>query len=196
MAQPPDDARASGVDLSVELLHRARAGDESALELLCGIHRPLLRRWARGRLPRWARDAIDTEDLVQETLLHTVHRVDGFEPRHSGAFQVYLRRALDNRIRDEIRKVRRRPPGEEILDEHEDPSASPLEEAIGTEAMRRYESALDRLDEDDRSLIVARIEMALAFDEIARMTGRPTPDAARMAVSRALVKLAAKMDRD
>ena len=195
MPQPLGDPIGPSVDSSVELLRRARAGDEEALEQVCRLHRPRLKRWAQGRLPRWARNAIDTEDLVQETLIHTVHRMEGFDPRHSGAFQAYLRRALDNRIRDEIRKVKRRPQEAEIADEHHDPSASPLEEAIGSEAMRRYEEALERLGEDERALIVARIEMHLSFDEVAQATERATADAARMAVGRALVKLAAEMDR-
>jgi RNA polymerase sigma-70 factor (ECF subfamily) len=151
-------------------------------------------RWAHGRLPRWARDIVDTEDLVQETLLHTIHRVNGFDPHHSGAFQAYLRRALDNRIRDEIRRVRRRPAGEALADERRDPAASPLEEAIGAQALERYEAALARLTDDEQSLVVARIEMRLGFDEIATMTGRPSADAARMAIGRALVRLASEMD--
>lgn len=138
---------------------------------------------------------MDTDDLVQETLLQTVRHVDGFDPKHSGAFQAYLRRALDNRIRDQIRRVQRRPQAGELEDEHEAREASPLEEAIGSEALRRYEAGLDRLSDDDQSLIVARIEMGLSFDEIAQMTNRSSADAARMAVGRALVRLAAEMDR-
>src|SRR5512138_714268 len=86
------------------LLARARDGDTRALDTLFARYLPPLRRWASGRLPRWARDISDTHDLVQETLLHTFRTVRGFEPRHEGALQAYLRRAVMNRIRDEIRK--------------------------------------------------------------------------------------------
>ena len=66
---------------------------------------PPLRRWASGRLPRWARDLSDTPDLVQETLFQTFRKINGFEHRGEGALQAYLRQAVMNRIRDEIRRL-------------------------------------------------------------------------------------------
>ena len=68
---PPTDAESS-----MALLKRARAGDRQALEALTARYLPRLRRWASGRLPRWARDLADTEDLVQETVLQTFKRID------------------------------------------------------------------------------------------------------------------------
>ena len=56
---------------SVTLLERARAGDRAALESLIVRYLPRVQRWASGRLPRWARDMADTQDLVQETLFQT-----------------------------------------------------------------------------------------------------------------------------
>ena len=54
-----------------QLLAQARAGDRTALDTLFARYLPPLRRWATGRLPRWARDVSDTQDLVQDTLLQT-----------------------------------------------------------------------------------------------------------------------------
>ncbi len=53
------------------LLEQIRAGDQAALDLLLSRYRPLLTRWARGRLPHGVRDLSDTEDLVQELLVET-----------------------------------------------------------------------------------------------------------------------------
>ena len=92
---------------SLDLLERARAGDASALDALMARHLPRLRRWASGRLPRWARDVADTQDLVQDTLLQTFKRIDRFEPRGEGALQAYLRQGVLNRIRDEYRRIRK-----------------------------------------------------------------------------------------
>jgi hypothetical protein len=47
---------------TVELLARARSGDEAALNEVFARAIPLLKRWASGRLPRWTRDMIDTDD--------------------------------------------------------------------------------------------------------------------------------------
>ena len=61
--------------------------------------------------------------------------------------------------------------------------------------VEQYEGALGRLSEPEREAIVARIEMGHGYEEIARALGKPSPDAARMAVSRALVRLAEEMGR-
>ena len=68
-----------------------------------------LRRWVSGRLPRWARDLADTDDLVQDTLLRTFKKMEGFEARGVGALQAYLRQAVMNRLRDELRRKGRAP---------------------------------------------------------------------------------------
>src|SRR5438034_8500227 len=94
---------------TVRLIERARAGDELALGQLFARHLRPLQRWASGRLPKWARDVTDTDDLVQDTLLQTFKRIEAFDPRHVGALQAYLRQAVLNRIRDELRRKARRP---------------------------------------------------------------------------------------
>jgi RNA polymerase sigma-70 factor (ECF subfamily) len=175
---------------TVSLLTRAKAGDEEALNDLFARYLPMLSRWARGRLPHWARDAADTQDLVQDTLLQTFKKIDGFEHRGEGAFQAYLRQAVMNRIRDELRRANRRPDRDEFDEELPDPGVSPLEAAVGTEALETYDAALERLSPAERELVIARVELGLSYAEIAAATGKPTPNAARMAVSRALLRLA------
>ena len=181
---------------TADLLRRARAGDSDALNDLFRRHLPPLRRWARGRLPSWTRDLRDTEDLVQETIAQTLRRIDQFEPRHEGALQAYLRQALVNRVRDEVRRLNRYPAAAalEESDRFADPSASPLEEAIGTEALERYEAAMQRLRPEEREVIIARVEMQQSYAQIAAAHGKASADAARMAVTRALVRLAEEMD--
>jgi RNA polymerase sigma-70 factor (ECF subfamily) len=178
---------------SVELLKRAKAGDSGALDRLLCRYLPPLRRWASGRLPRWARDLSDTEDLVQDTLIQTLRHIDGFQARHEGALQAYLRQAVMNRIRDELRRAKRRAPPEELADDVPSPLVSPLDEAIGREATERYEAALADLRDEEREAIIARVELDRSYEEMAAMLGKPSPDAARVAVRRALVRLAVKM---
>jgi RNA polymerase sigma-70 factor (ECF subfamily) len=132
--------------------------------------------------------------MIQDTFMRTMRNLENFEPRNDGAFGGYLRQALNNRIRDEMRKVHGRPGRDALGEDHRDEGASPLEEAIGAEALERYENALRSLSDDDRALVLARIEMGLSYDEVATATGKPTSDAARMAVGRALIRLAKGMD--
>jgi RNA polymerase sigma-70 factor (ECF subfamily) len=179
---------------TLHLLQRARAGDRRALDMLFARYVPLVRRWASGRLPRWARDLADTHDLVQETLLQTFKKIDTFEYRGEGALQAYLRQVLVNRIREEFRKTAGRPDRTDLDAQQVDPAASPLEEAIGQQALENYEDALDRLQPEERELIVARVEMGLSYEEIAVAMGKPSADAARKAARRALIRLAEEMD--
>ena len=101
--------RSGDVESTFHLIERARAGDQEALERLFARHLKPLQRWARGRLPRWARDLADTDDLVQDTLVQTFKNIDDFEPRRVGALQAYLRQAVLNRIRNELRRKGRQP---------------------------------------------------------------------------------------
>jgi RNA polymerase sigma-70 factor (ECF subfamily) len=178
---------------SFVLLQRIRRGDAGALEALLGRHLPPLRRWASGRLPKWARDLADTDDLVQETVIHSVKHLHTFEPRREGALQAYLRQAIMNRIRNEFRRANRHPAPLELDDRHVDSGASPLEEAIGREALERYDAALCALREEEREIIIARIELGYSFDEVAEALEKPSADAARVALNRALMRLAQQM---
>lgn len=175
------------------LLDRVAAGDAEALDRLLRRCLPALRRWARGRLPAWARDLLETDDLVQETLLRTMRSLEAFEPEHSGAFHAYLRRGVLNRIRDEIRRVRRQPRQGDVLEAVADRRPSPLEEAVGWQALGRYERALERLAPPEREAVFLRVELGYPYREVAAALGKPSPDAARMAVSRALIRLAEEM---
>jgi RNA polymerase sigma-70 factor (ECF subfamily) len=183
------------VDDTTSLLLRARSGDHAAMETLFTRHLPALRRWASGRLPHWARDIGDTADLVQDTMLETFKRIETFEPRGEGALQAYLRAALLNRVRLELRRRAARPAPLVIDSGFEDQGTSPLEAAIGSETSRRYEQGLSTLADDVRAAVVARVELGLTFAEIAELTDKPSADAARMTVVRGLLKLAEAMER-
>jgi RNA polymerase sigma factor (sigma-70 family) len=184
------------LESTIVLLARAKAGESRALNALFARSVPALRRWARGRLPQYARELADTQDLVQEAILHTLNRLNAFEPRHAGALQAYLRQAVANRIRDEIRRATRRPAPVELSESQCDVSPSPLEHVIGREGVERYERALGRLRPADQEAIVARMELQQSYEEVAAALGKPSADAARVAVTRALARLIEEMDHE
>ena len=183
------------LDSTFELIERVRQGDKEALERLVARHAAPLRRWATGRLPRWARDLADTDDLVQDTLIRTFKRIEGFEVRGAGALQAYLRQAVMNRLRDELRRKARAPLKVDWDDLDLEAAGSPLEEAIGREAAGRYKAALARLKAEEREAVIGRVEMQYSYADLAEVLGRPTPEAARKAVQRALLRLAEEMNR-
>src|SRR5262245_27611238 len=99
----------SPLEASIELLRRAQEGDSDALDALLTRYRPRLKRWAHRRLPPWARGLSDTDDLVQDTLVKAIRNLRDFVSIGVSGFQNYLRSAVGNAIRDEIRKARNRP---------------------------------------------------------------------------------------
>jgi len=180
---------------SHELILRARDGDVVARNGFCDRYGTRLARWARGRLPGWARGKVDTEDIVQDVLVGTLRNLDHFRLGRPGAVECYLRQAVDNRVRDEVRHARLNLGGHVESGVHEpaDDAPSPLVEAIGRETVERFERALALLTDEARGLIFARVDLEMGYSEIATAFGKPSPDAARMAVGRALLALAAAL---
>jgi RNA polymerase sigma-70 factor, ECF subfamily len=176
---------------SSRLLADARRGQPRALEALLLRYLPRLRRWARGRLPTWARSTTDTSDLLQDVVLHTLARLDVFQPQGRRALAAYLRTAVRNRIADEQRRASRWAMSEAAEALRAD-TPTPLQSAIDAETERRYRLALATLSPRDRELVVAHLELDYSHAQLGCMIGR-SPHAARMALCRAIARLAERM---
>jgi RNA polymerase sigma factor (sigma-70 family) len=128
-------------------------------------------------------------------MLVTFRRLDAFEVRGRSALRAYLQQAIQNRICDELRRVARAPAG--TLSPHvTDAAPSPLETLLSQESEHRYKRAIGRLRPEERELIVGRFELEYSFDQLALATRRRTAGAARVALGRALARLAAEMARE
>ena len=137
------------------------------------------------------RGTIDTSDLIQDALHRTFARLASFEPRHANALRAYLLRAVENRIRDQLRRATRRldltrrgalaRPSEDPPPQHR--------QLVDDETWRRYLDGLERLRERDRRLIVGRAELGYNYQQLAFIEGLPSADAARKALGRALKRL-------
>lgn len=194
---PPSRARAatvsSSADSTVTLLTQVKAGDSAALEILLSRYRPRLIRWAHRRLPSWARDLAETDDLVHDTLLKTLRNLNTFTPEHESGFQHYLRLAIGNAVRDEIRRAQKRPAVSSLDPSQMSDAPSPLELAVGRRRLARYEAALAQLSSDEREAVVARLEFGFTHGELADALGKSTPEAARKVCQRALRRLVTLM---
>src|SRR5262245_7079910 len=182
-------------EMTTELLYRVKSGDSAALERLLERCLPALSRWAHGRLPAYARDMLETQDLVQETVIAALRNLEAFESRHQGALQAYLRQSVKNRVQDIIRQHQRRPLEVDLSEHLVDQQLSPLDAAIGSENTERYEAALERLQPADREAIIGRLELGYSYEELAIVLNKPTSAAARMAVNRGIKRLIAEMQR-
>ena len=177
------------------LLERALRGSRSAVEALFGRHAPWLQNWSRGRMPRRVCGVLDTSDVVQDALHHTFARFPRLEPKHAGAFRAYLRQSVDNRIRDELRRATRsRDLTElEVRVVASDDAAPQHRQVVDEETWARYRAGLDALTAREHRLIVGRADLGYSYKQIALIEGQRSPDAARMALRRALQRLSQLM---
>ena len=135
----PDSSAGVDVTSSFALLLRAREGDEVARNELCARYLPRLRRWAHGRLPTWAREHLDTEDIVQDALMQSVGRIGSFTPEHERGL---LRVRVSGSPQPAPRRVASR--GAASLRPSAVPRRartypSPLEQAVGGQLLGRYD---------------------------------------------------------
>jgi RNA polymerase sigma factor (sigma-70 family) len=182
---------------SFELVRRACGGDPDAEAAVCARYLPRLHRWARGRLPRGARPAMDTGDVVQEVLIRAFRSFPSFEPEHQGSFPAYLRTILANRLNDLARVDQRRPPPDplETVADPVSPDASPFDLTVTRENHEQFDAGMKQLTPADQELIFLRVELGCDYEDVAEMVGRDSVGATRMACRRAMLRLAAAVPK-
>lgn len=89
-------------DTRSELLRDAMQGDEQALGTLLQDYRPYLRMLARRQLDRVLAPRVDPSDLVQQTCLEVHRDLPEFRGHHEREFIAWIRRILENSVRDSI----------------------------------------------------------------------------------------------
>jgi RNA polymerase sigma factor (sigma-70 family) len=178
---------------TVELLLRIEEGDHDAAENLAARYLPRLQLWAKGRVPRHARAHLDTADLVQDVWLSLLKKLQRDKLSDVTHFAAYLRQSLLNRIRDEARRLKVRGNPATMTDSvaSDDPSAS--RELASKERFTSFETALASLAPQERTAVILRFEWEMSYLEISNELGHPSPDAARMAVRRSVLRLASVM---
>jgi len=181
------------LDSTLTLLARARAGDRVALEILLDRYHPALLRFAHGRMPTPARGLVDTVDIVQHVMTQLLGRLEHIDLSVPGSLLAYLRSAVVNQIRTEIRKARRRPAPVALDEALPALDQDPLEAVIGREWRERYELALLQLPAEQQEAFVMRVEMDCSHREIADALGRSGEEAARSLVRRAIRAMAAAL---
>jgi len=116
--------------------------------------------------------------------------VKSVAPERPGSVPTCLRQVILDKMRDEFGPEGHRLPAQTREDALPPEEPSRLEQAIGRDALQRYEAALQRLPDIEREAILARIELRLNDDEVASALDEPSVEAARVTVNRAIVNLA------
>jgi len=144
-----------------------KCGSQEALARIYEKYIDLLLTLAMGLL----NDAHEAEDVVQDVFVAFARSANGFTLR--GSLKAYLTTAVVNRVRDRIRRERRRPA---VLDEATRAvaeSRSPDEQLVFvfTEYAGRLHEAIKELPHEQRETIVLRLKGNMKFREIAGLQG-------------------------
>ena len=159
----------AGADTDDDVLMLAwAAGDAASFELLYARHRGSLYRF----LLRQLRDPALADEFFQDVWQRVIAARQGWKPE--AAFRTWLFRIAHNRLNDYWRGLKHRPAAPEDADERAarvpDPS-SPERELSEFEQRRRLQLAIEELPEEQREVVLLRLEQELSLEEIGAITG-------------------------
>jgi RNA polymerase sigma-70 factor (ECF subfamily) len=191
-----DESRDRRPAEAAALIERARQGDQAAYGELVRDHQEIAFRVAY----LITRSAQDAEDVTQESFVKAWRALGRF--RIDAPFRPWLLAIVANEARNRVRSNRRRrevpTPGMETDDRPQpsqpvDPSPSPEQWSLAADERRQLLAALDRLSEQDRSVIGARYLLELSEAETAEALGiaRGT---VKSRLSRAMTRLRAALE--
>ncbi|WP_146909915.1 RNA polymerase sigma factor [Arenimonas daejeonensis] len=151
-----------------ELMLAYGAGDVAAFQTLYSRHRgPLFR-----HLGRQVRDTALAEELFQDVWQRVITARERYRP--DAKFGTWLYQIAHNRVADHWRAKQHRPdaPGDadELASRVPDPE-TPERQLSSFEERRRLQLALEELPEDQREVVLLRLEQELSLEEIGEITG-------------------------
>jgi RNA polymerase sigma-70 factor (ECF subfamily) len=183
------------------LLDRIQAGDATAFGRLFERHQSKLLAFLTNRFDARLRARIDPGDIVQETHLEALRRLDDFLERRPMSFRIWLCKTAFERLRmlrrKHLRAGRRSTAREEELPEESSKAlsqrltsagSSPSRHLNNAERAERVREALARLPALDREILLMRNYEEMAYVEIAALLDID-PAAARQRHGRALSRL-------
>ena len=158
-----------GLDASDETLMLAyAAGDAAAFEQLYARHRGKLYRY----LQRQLRDNAVADELFQDVWQRVIASRSGWKP--DAGFATWLYTIAHHRLGDHWRSLKHRPSAPADADERMARVADPdTPERVLSEFERRrqLQLALDDLPEEQREVLLLRLEQELTLEEIGEVTG-------------------------
>lgn len=162
---PPVNA----ADASDEMLMLAwAAGDVAAFEMLYGRHRSRLYRF----LVRQTRNTALADEFFQDVWQRVIAARENWKPE--AAFSTWLYRIAHNRLADHWRAQKHRPAAPEDADRRAEaiPDATtPERELSEFEQRRQLQLAIEALPDEQREVVLLRLEHEMSLEEIGEITG-------------------------
>lgn len=178
------EPRASDTSDTNQLLDRVSQGDRQAFDRLFARHRAFLRQVVEFRMDRNLRQRVDASDLVQEAHMEAARRLERYLVDRPMSFKLWVRQIAFDRVLMARRKhveASKRCVGREhaIPDETSVQLAnrlfaagpSPSQMVVQGELTARVRTALAKLSESDREVLVMRHLEGLSNREIAEAMG-------------------------
>ena len=184
---------------TLELLRRAKAGDEECLGSVLERYRQRLLLRIRLMMGNRARAVAESSDFLHDVFATALDEFEHFELRDERAFLRWLTTMARNRIRMEVRRRR-----EVVLESMTTMSGalppdsldgSPLSAVERLEQVTRLVDVLAELDETHRRIVELRHFEGLSFAEIGRALGR-SENAVQLLHARIVLKLGQELSAD
>ena len=86
------------------LLHAVSEGNNSALGELIRLHLPYMKRIVELRIAPELKSRVDASDVVQETQIVVIRRIDEFVSKRPASFRVWLRSRVIEQLADQYRR--------------------------------------------------------------------------------------------
>ncbi len=145
------------------------AGDTAAFERLYQRHRGKLYRFLARQLHG---NGALADEFFQDVWQRVITARQSWTP--DAAFSTWLYRIAHNRLADHWRALKHRPPAPADADERTERMPdhdTPERQLSQFEERRRLQMALDELPDEQREVVLLRLEQELSLEEIGEMTG-------------------------
>lgn len=153
-----------GAPTDLELLRRSASADEAAFQTLYERHSKRIYSF----ILRYVGNHHEAEEILQETFLRAYRKADSFQPK--AEVSTWLFQIAMNLCRDRARRLPRRETSLEGILEPKG-AGGPLDDARESEAKRIVEEVIQKLPEDERSVLLLRVYEELHFEGIADVVG-------------------------
>jgi RNA polymerase sigma-70 factor (ECF subfamily) len=183
------------------LLERLIEDDDDALAILLDRHEVMIAKVARRRLDRRVRKRLSPSDVVQETKLDAVQRIDEYLQRRPMPFRLWLLKTAHERLlkmhREHIKTAKRSVEREIPLPDRSSRALArhlvagdmnPSDHLKQREQAKRLRRVMAQLSETDREVIMLRNFDELSNREVALLL-EINEEAAKKRYARALIRL-------
>lgn len=188
-----------------DLLNLARNGEREAVNRLLDRHREALRRMVDARMDPVLKRRVDASDIVQNVMVDANRRLEAYLANPAMPFHAWLRQMAKDRLIDAHRHHREA--AQRSMDREQSPLAggadcstmnlaehlvdrqpTPAAAAAWHELEVRFKAALDRLEDEDREIVLLRHFEQLGNSEVAELL-QLSPPAASMRYLRAMRRM-------